>query len=674
MSLFTSSRPINTIETTPLLGAVIALALGAFPLAARLAGWVLPLFLICCTARLLMNRPASRLPSLPTKVILFVLGIGGVGLTYGSMLGIDPGLSILLVLVSLKLIETNGERDFHVLALLGYFLALCGLFFSQDLLIWLYVALIALLLTAALVRFHRGAGNNACRRSTVLALTLFAQALPVVVLLFLFFPRVYGGFRFQFSQSLMASGGMSDRLAPGSFASLALSDQIAFRADFPDGSMPAMSAMYWRGGVLWRGEGLTWVVGPRLNQERRLGQLGGAGIRQRISLLPHGARWLFALDRPASEVPKATYQPGGYLQSRRAITSQFRYEVVSRPDNRETTLPPDQRVEALRLPSIVSPRVRALVERWKKEHPEPRDLIETALYYFRREHFTYTLSPGTYQDVTALDAFLFERREGFCEHYAASFASLMRVAGIPSRVIIGYHGGEFNALGRYVIVRQADAHAWCEVWLKDVGWQRVDPTDMIAPERISAGLASYLQTRAAQTDPDAPQRSLTATGWRELQREMQRHARLLWDSINYQWDLRVLNFDEETQRSFLFSLGLGSVSWPEILIWVGAAIALLLAILALWLRHSGRSGEDRISEAYARFCQKMERAGLRREAWEGPQHFGERAAARFAAQADVIRQITSLYIQLRYGVATPAPDAFFRAVQRLPKLAITSGT
>src|SRR5690606_8640312 len=122
----------------------------------------------------------------------------------------------------------------------------------------------------------------------------------------------------------------------------------------------------------------------------------------------------------------------------------------------------------------------------------------------------------------------------------------------------------FNTMGRYVIVRQSDAHAWCEVWLKDSGWRRVDPTDMIAPERISAGLASYLESRATQSDPDAAQRSLTAAGWRELQREFQRDLRLIWDGLNYQWDLRVLNFDEETQRSFLYSLGLGTVAWPEI--------------------------------------------------------------------------------------------------------------
>ena len=413
LRLLTSSRPISTIETTPLVGIVIALALAAIPLAPRVAEWILPLFFVCCVGRLLMNRPAARLPSLPVKVILFALGIGGVGLTYGSMLGIDPGLSILLVLVSLKLIETNGDRDFHVLALLGYFLALCDLFFSQDLIVWLYVALVIVLVTATVARFHRGPVAGGYRRSTLLALKMFAQTLPLVVMLFLFFPRIYGGFRFQFSQALLASSGMSDRLSPGSFSSLVLSDQIAFRADFPDGNIPPMSSMYWRGGVLWRGDGLNWVVGPRLNLEHRTNVLGGSPVRQRISLQPHGGRWLFALDRPGGEVRGATYQPGGYLQSRRAVTSQFRYPVVSYPENRETNLLPDQRKEAILLPSTVSPRVRALVDGWKKEHNDPNDIIDAALYFFRKERFIYSLTPGTYQDANGLDTFLFERREGF---------------------------------------------------------------------------------------------------------------------------------------------------------------------------------------------------------------------------------------------------------------------
>ena len=316
------------------------------------------------------------------------------------------------------------------------------------------------------------------------------------------------------------------------------------------------------------------------------------------------------------------------------------------------------------MPARVSPRVQALVAGWQKAHPDPQEFIETALHFFRKERFVYTLHPGTYSDANGLDEFLFERRQGFCEHYAAAFATLMRVAGISSRVVIGYHGGEFNALGNYVIVRQADAHAWCEVWIKDTGWLRVDPTDMIAPERLASGLASYLETRAAQTDPAVSQRSTAAAGWRELQHDL----RLAWDSINYQWDLRVLNFDEDNQRSFLLALGFGNAQWAEICVWVGALIAAFLAGIGLWLRRPGREAGDEAGRWYARFCRRLEGGGLKRERWEGPLHFGERAAAHFAAQAAAIREITALYIQLRYGATAPPLVDFIRAVRNLPRL------
>ena len=662
MNPFRQSRYTSTVPTAPLVGMIVALLCAIIPLMEKLASWVVVGFLVAAVARLAFNRPGARLPSVTTKLLLFVGSVGGIAIVYGSPVGIEPGFSILVALVALKLIEANGSRDFHVLGLLGFFLGLCDLFFSQDLTRSLYVAGIVVLVLATLILFHRGGGARNYLRSSWIACKILAQSLPIAALLFLFFPRVYGGFRFQFSQSLMNVGGMSDRLSPGSISSMALNSDVVFRADFPDGNTPALSSMYWRGGVLWRGEGLTWVAGPFLSHESRNGQLSGPGIRQRISLQPHGGRWLFALDRPASDVKGAGYQPGGILQNRRAIVSRLRYEVVSRPENHELVLPPDHRSTALLLPAHIAPSVRELVASWKVDNAPPEQIVDAALRYFRRQHFSYTLEPGTYNDNSGLEDFLFKRRQGFCEHYAAAFATLMRVAGIPSRIVLGYHGGEYNSLGNYVIVRQSDAHAWCEVWLKDMGWQRVDPTDMIAPERIASGLASYLQSHAAQTDPEAAQRSNTATGWREIQHDLQ----LAWDSLNYQWDLRILNFDEEAQNNFLLSLGLGAISWVFILLWLLVAAALFVAALSFFLRRP-RGGVDKVAEAYNRFCAALARAGLPREPWEGAQRFGIRAAAQFPAQATLIERISSLYIQLRYAPAKADPAPFLAAVRHLPR-------
>jgi hypothetical protein len=385
-------------------------------------------------------------------------------------------------------------------------------------------------------------------------------------------------------------------------------------------------------------------------------------IYQRISLQPHGERWMFALDHPASVVRGAEYLAGNILRSEHAITSRKLYEVSSQPEDHETIIPANQRVEATGLPAHVPPRVKELVDGWKSANPDPKAIVKAARGYFRDQPFVYTVNPGTYDDPRALEEFLFVRREGFCEHYAAAFATLMRVAGVPSRIVIGYHGGDYNSLGKYVIVRQAHSHAWCEVWLKDEGWERVDPTEMIAPDRITSTLNSYLEARGTQEDASAAQRSSGSKGWHRLGHELQ----LAWDSVNYQWDLRVLNFDQESQRNFLFALGLGATSWTEILIWVLVATAGFVSVLSLWLRKPAVA-VDKVSRGYARFCSALARAGLSREPWEGPQDFSRRAAERFPDQAEIIRRISELYIQVRYTAANTSPQPFLDAVRRLPR-------
>jgi transglutaminase-like putative cysteine protease len=667
MSVSPPQRQESRIAHGPLIGVIAGLAMTTAPLFPRVAFLGAALFLAACAARLFINWRLARLPSTEVKVLLFGVGVGAVALHYGSVLGIEPGLTILVLLVSLKLLETNNVRDFQVITLLGYFLALCDLFFSQDLIVWLYVALAFLVLTAALIRFHCGWRGMGYGRAAWLGGRMFLQGLPLVVILFLFFPRVDFGFRFQFGRPLLNSNGMSDSLSPGSISALALNDEVAFRAEFPDGHVPPMSTMYWRALVFWQGDDLVWSVGPHLQREYWAGKLGGPSIRQRISLQPHGDKWLFALDRPASDVRGATYVAGDCLINDRTITSTLLYDVTSRPENRETTLPPLQLAAALRKPWRVSPAVKKLVGAWRAASPDDRAVVQMAMKYFRDERFAYTLEPGLYPKEGALDEFLFTRRKGFCEHYAAAFATLMRIAGIPSRVVVGYHGGEFNQIGQYMIVRQSDAHAWCEVWLRDRGWLRVDPTDMIAPDRLGSGFDSYLEGHPA--DPAAAARvSTTFLGWREIMRDVL----LAWDSINYEWDLRVLNFDQDNQRTFLSVIGLRDVKWPQILGGVAFSILLLLALLALLLRRPGRLGGDHVGRWYARFCRTAAAGGVRREPWEGPKDFGERVAARFPAQAPEIREITWLYIQSRYAAQPPLPADFVKAVRALPKLVPSS--
>lgn len=648
----------SMIEDVPLTGVAAGLLLAVLPLLSHLAPWALALFGGALLMRLLVNRLHLGLPPVAVKVTVLALGLTGIALAYGSFFGIEPGLGILLILVSLKLLETNTVRDFQVLTLLGWFLSLCALFFSQTLGTWLYISTVGALLTASLIRFHSGPRAGDFRRSAGLTVKLLFQAIPIIVLLFVFFPRTAGGFRLNFSRVMTNVSGMSDRLEPGSVAAVAMSEEIAFRVTFPDGNAPPLPQLYWRGAVLWSGEGLSWQAGTVESIEGRIGQAVGPPVRQQIALEPHGGKWLFALDRPVGNVSDAVYKAGGYLQSVKPISSVRQYEVTSRPENHETILLHEHRRAALQLPAHVTPRVQALVESWRATTKSDREMIDSALRYFRNNRFLYTLEPGAYGS-NALDEFLFERRTGFCEHYAAAFATLMRIAGIPARLVIGYHGGLINR--SYIIVRQSESHVWCEVWLRDSGWQRVDPTSVIAPERLSSGLEAYLESRASAEHAGGGESSSMMAGLRDILRDV----RLAWDNLSYQWDLRVLNFDEDNQQLFFALIGLSQVDWPALVTWNVTSAAGLLALLALWFSRPARIRRNATVRHYDRFCGILAAAGLAREPFEGPLTFCGRASDSFPEHASKIQRIRDLYIDLRYANKTSGAADLARAVRTL---------
>jgi protein-glutamine gamma-glutamyltransferase len=651
-------RGQSTIPTPALLTACVGILLAAVPMWGEVAPWAGVMLLGCVGVRLVLNVRGMPLPALPVKLLLLAAGVAAVTANYGSIFGLEPGLGILLILISLKLMETNGPRDFQVLILLGFFLSLCGLFFSQDLRHGLYVGVNVTLLASALIQFHRGPSGS-FGRSLRQSAALFAQALPLIAVLFLLFPRMSGGLRFHTGRSLQNMAGLSEKMAPGSIASLALRDDPVFRAQFPDGNVPLPSALYWRGVVLWQCDGMTWSKGAPAREPRPA--FRGNLVRQSILLQPHGTTWLFGLDYPAQSIAGTSFEAGGTLRHKAPVMTTLLYEVISQGENRQSTLPPDVLAAASRKPPRVSPEVQALVDEWKTKGAGEKQLIGAALAYFRENGFSYSLEPGIY-DGEEMDEFLFRRRVGFCEHYAGTFAALMRIAGIPSRVVLGYHGGEYNAFSGYVGVRQSDAHAWCEVWMKGVGWQRIDPTSAIAPDRIGTGLQTYLQTQAAAAD--GGNRTAEASRWRTLLPQM----RMLWDSLAYQWDLRVLNFDEEHQRAFLALIGIGNWRWNELLLAIGIIALLVLAALAFWLRRPRGLRRDRAGAWFARFLRKMAAAGVPREPWEGPRAFAERAAQVHPDHAARIREIGAIYSDLRYGKDPPRLRELSRAVRALPRL------
>jgi hypothetical protein len=597
-----------------------------------------------------MEKRDRRLRSMPLKIVLALAAFGAVYLSYGSPRGLEPGVTLLVMLASLKVLESHTARDFHVLVMVGWVLCLSAFLLSQDFGIALCILATFLLLTAALVQFHRRSGlGSGLWPPLGTTFKLIAQALPIVLLLFFFFPRGTGAMRLRMPGKPADTTGFSGELSPGAVASVAASEDVAFRVEFPEGNMPQRHNLYWRGAVLSNGDGLNWRVGAGVGRARESDREPTAPIRQRITIEPHAGRWLFALDRPLDAPAGATLAPGRYLNSVRPITSIRRYDVVSAADGGEDNLHPRERGAALQPPSHVSPAMRELVDSWTAPAGgDPLTVVKTALDFFRTKGFVYSLSPGAFNTPDALDDLLFRRKTGFCEHYAATFATLMRLAGIPSRVVVGYLGGQFNQYGNYMLVRQSDAHAWCEVWLPEGGWTRVDPTSVVAPERLNLGSLRDVGATSMQSQPDPgrplDERTLPSGG-------VLGDARLAWDTVSYAWDSRVLSFDLDGQREFLAQIGADRLPATSLLLWILGAVATLLGAYVAVILWRARLRPDAVLGLYDAFCRKAAQLGVTRARTEGPVDFAKRAATLLPEHASRIERITSTYVALRYGAA-----------------------
>jgi protein-glutamine gamma-glutamyltransferase len=647
-----NSKRDRSIPRRPLLWLAAALLFTLPPMFRSLATWVPCLFFLALAMKFWMEPRGYRLRFAILKLMLAAVALLIIFASYNSLKGIEPAVSLLVVLISLKVLEAHTAREFQAMVLMGWVLCLCGFFLSQDFAAALCLLTAFALLLVALIQFHRAASPGAFWPPLRTACKLLAQAAPLIVLLFVLFPRIGTGFRFEFRDLRSAGTGFSDRLSPGSIASLANSSGIAFRAEFPGSKTRPTGPMYWRGAVMWHCDGMEWrspyapaSISRAPNQSPR-----GTTIRQRITLAPHGARWMFALDRPF-EIPQgAMLARGDYIWSVQPIRKTRRYDVVSSPEVTRNELTSHERKEALELPASISPAVRELAQSWVAQNSNSRAIVNSALQFFRTQGFRYSLSPGDYKK-NDLEQFLFHRRVGFCEHYAASFATLMRLAGIPARVVVGYLGGEYNDLGDFFLVRQADTHAWCEVWLPESGWTRVDPTSVVAPGRASLDLNSFLEGRVASGQME-PRRSAFIA--RLARSAIFTNIRLAWETLNYEWDTRLLGFDADVQDVFLGSIGIANQGQFFLIVEVLIVAVALLVIYSGWMQLRTRSRVNRVKVLYERFCRKIARLGARRHPCEGPSDFSMRAAQLLPHESERIRQISNTYIGLRYA---PEPDA-----------------
>ncbi len=586
---------------------------------------------------------------LPGNIWLFLVTLTGIALIatqHQGILGRDAGTSLFITALGLKLLEIKKQRDIYLAIYLVFIVAATQFLYLQNIFMAAYIIAVSCVLLGTLICINSKTPKTFAALKA--AAVIVMQAIPMTIVIFILFPRVESPRWLLFDDNQSARSGLSDSMEPGSISRLGLSPELVFRIKF-SGPVPPPSQRYWRGPVLSFTDGRRWTQSGNLAFGKHLDRPKFIGRPYHYTLMmePQANNWVYALDMPADfSMPlrrNANYQ----LLTGARFDQRAEYGITSYPAYNTGYITKTEYRENLQLPGKPSAKILDLVTRLHGFDQPPERYIQNLLRHFHQRNFFYTLFSPLMGDKP-IENFLFKHRAGFCGHYAAAFVYLMRSAGIPARVVNGYQGGEFNALGNFLEIRQANAHAWTEVWLKNKGWVRVDPTAAVAPERVeqNVDIARQLATGEVSFSPAGANTGMLAAWLKQ--------GKYLWNSIDYSWQHWVLNYNSKSQARFLSALGIDNIK--DMVYWLVAFTGLLTGLLAWVILRDGSQSTDPAQHVYQRFCRKLAKTGLARQKGEGALDFARRASAARPALTGRISAITRLYIKIRYGRSANAAD------------------
>ena len=634
-------RPIHSIPMeiagrTSIFAVCFCFLFAIAPHFVNLPIWVSALVIIALSWRSFENlgylKPLSKWFLIP--LVLF----GGVGVfaEYWTIVGRDAGLALLTVMTAFKILESRTHRDLLILIFLCYFLIATHFLFSQSIFTAALMLVTLVIITSTLITLNQRNDDVTVKERLQTGAEMVALSIPLMLVLFILVPRVSGPLWGITNEQRGGITGLSEQMSPGEISNLIRNNEVAFRVDFKD-KVPSQNQLYWRGPVMAAFTGRTW----RQTHRKRLGQLrliaSSDTTEYTITLEPNGKHWLLALDVPMHLVEDSFMTADYQLTSVKPLNDLKRYTLKS---SLNYQIGFDENEEYFELtssyPEKSNPKTIEFGKQLAAQYQNPEDIVQHVLRMFRQQEYTYTLSPPLLRgDV--VDQFLFESRRGFCEHFSGSFALLMRAAGIPSRIVTGYQGGEFNAVGNYLIVRQSDAHAWTEIWLEGKGWVRIDPTAAVSPSRIEQGIDDAL----------ADERSSF-----RIQNKNPLFGTLLyrWDNLQHGWNDWVVNYDEARQRRFLNDLDLGIDNASDMVI---ALVILLISVSgSFWLIGWYRDRPDKPAKHeiyFRRFLKKMARKGFDKPGAEDNRRFLKRINKSDIEQREEIGKIINLYNAIKYG-------------------------
>jgi transglutaminase-like putative cysteine protease len=655
-----SSAARERRDTMVLLGAV---ALVVSPHFDHLPWWATSLLVLLWAWRFWLTLSRGALPGRFAMLPLLGGAAGAVWLQHGTLLGREAGVTFLLLLMALKLLEMRARRDVIIVIFLCFFILLTEYLFSQSLPVAVLTVAAIILLFFVLVSANLVEQDLPAARKLRLVGLVLAKSLPLAAAMFLLFPRVSGPLWGLPGDTIGNRTGLSESMSPGSISRLLESNEIAFRAQFTN-EPPRNDQLYWRGPVLGYFSGRFWaplrvraVAPPPLDLRGDT----NAATDYTVTLEAHQRDWLFALEMaalPIGEPLGPRFTPEAQMLAKELINERVRYHLVSYTrfaiglnETRESLR------EWLQLPEGFNPRTREFAQELRRQVPQdaadaPQRLVLAVLDHLRRGGYHYTLEPPLL-GKNSIDEFLFDTRLGYCEHYASAFVVIMRMLGIPARIVTGYQGGELNPVDRFLTVRQSDAHAWAEVWDEGRGWVRVDPTAVVAPLRIDKGASEI-----------ARQEGLAPLGDAVGRIDWIRRLRFNWEAVQNAWYQWVLSYSPERQRDFLLKLGLmpdlRTLGW----LFAGSLIVLLSVLAFFSLRH--RSERDPLADLFARFLARLRDAGFTVSTHEGPRDLGRRLEHEMSAESlPVAREILQAFERWRYSRASSnMPPGTMRQLRR----------
>ena len=642
---------------------VVILVMVSLPLVPLLPPGILGLAAIAVVWRLALLRSRGSNPGWVIRTALVLGAIAMIVMHFGTLLGLEAGAATLVSAYTLKLLEMRSRRDALLLCFLGFFVAVTGLLFSQSIPMTVYLLACLVMLVSVLVGLHQSSEKTAIKPVFKMGLLMTLQALPLMVILFVLVPRIPPLWLVPLPDKSSKTG-LNDEMAPGDIARLSQSAELAFRATF-SGAVPPPGERYWRAVVMhwfdgrrwyqgtaddWIGAGVdptklvtwhpaepSWSV-PGEDEEDTL-------YNYDIILEPSGRSWLPVLGSAVEPVEEAGLTRDWRLLAKEDVDLLFQYKVRSgQQEGFDRELPYRLKRASLQLPTTGNPRARALAQELKGRHgANVSGFVHDVLNRFRFQEYYYTLRPPLLEG-NRIDNFLFDSKRGFCAHYAGALTFLLRSAGIPARVVAGYQGGELKD-GKIIQVRQFDAHAWVEFWRPGYGWERVDPTAAVAPNRVIEGLESAVAFEASFLEGAI----FSPVRYRDI--DWINNLRLQYESLEYQWQRLVLSYDENSQRGLfkkLFPSQDTLIILTRLLI---ISVLVVMTVTVIFLIKPWKRRAPAADRYYLRFCKRMARKGAPRQPGEGPQDYARRLSRERPEFARQAMQVSSLYMRLAYGEA-----------------------